>query len=324
MVRNHPQQNVTPVQQNVSLTQQNVSRTQQNVSRTQQNVSLTQQNVSHENDETQNLFECDLCFKVFNKQWVLTRHKKKCTGITNSLKCLYCNNVFTTRQAKFKHIKTCNNSPQIQNINHIHNTSNIDNSITNNNNTTNNNINNTLNDNKVTNNINIITYNPIYTQLLPIADKHIEKIKRLIKHRNCKTSKEIMPIIRQFVDYSLNVYQNRFVIKNNLRSSYSKVHCGNNNWKHFMDSTILPQFTNSMIGSFQELIPDVCDKNKYKFMYDYVDEMYSHGDLKYDTDACKDYSVLTGEIRLKLYDLTKDMKNFPRDFNDDITNTQLI
>ena len=133
-----------------------------------------------------------------------------------------------------------------------------------------------------------------------------------------------MPIIRQFVDYSLNVYQNRFVIKNNLRSSYSKVHCGNNNWKHFMDSTILPQFTNSMIGSFQELIPDVCDKNKYKFMYDYVDEMYSHGDLKYDTDACKDYAVLTGEIRLKLYDLAKDMKNFPRDFTDDMNNMQII
>ena len=299
MVRNHAQQNVNPMQQNVNP---------------------TQQNVTLDFEENQHLFECDICNKIFNKQWVLTRHKKKCTGITNPLLCVHCNNTFASRQSKYKHIKTC------KSINNIHNTTNIDNSITNNttNNNTTNNINNTLNDNKVTNNINIITYNPIYTQLLPIAEKHIEKIKRLIKHRNCKTSKEIMPIIRQFVDYSLNVYQNRFVIKNNLRSSYSKVHCGNNNWKHFMDSTILPQFTNSMIGSFQELIPDVCDKNKYKFMYDYVDEMYSHGDLKYDTDACKDYSVLTGEIRLKLYDLTKDMKNFPRDFTDDINTTQII
>ena len=122
MVRIHPQQNVSHAQQNVSHAQQNVSHTQQNVSHTQQNVSL-------ENDINQHIFECDICYKIFNKQWVLTRHKKNCTGITNSLKCLYCDSVFTTRQAKFKHIKTCNNSPQIQNINNIHNTSNIDNTI---------------------------------------------------------------------------------------------------------------------------------------------------------------------------------------------------
>jgi len=146
--------------------------------------------------------------------------------------------------------------------------------------------------------------------LLPINTKHIDKIKRLIKHRDCKNRKEIMDIISQFVDYSLSVYQNRFVIKNNLRSSYSKVHCGNNNWKHFMDSVILPKFTNSIIGSFHELIPDICNKNNYKFMYEYVDEMYSHGDLEYDTDACKDYTKLLGDIRLKLYDLTKDMAQF--------------
>jgi hypothetical protein len=46
-------------------------------------------------------------------------------------------------------------------------------------------------------------------------------------------------------------------------------------------------------------------------MYDYVDEMYSHGDLKYNTPACKDYAILLDEIRLKIYDIAKDMKNFP-------------
>ena len=296
MVRIHPQQIVNPVQQNVSH---------------------TQQNVSLENDINQHIFECDICYKIFNKQWVLTRHKKKCTGITNSLKCLYCDSVFTTRQAKFKHIKTCNNSPQIQNINNIHNTSNIDNSTTNNN--INNTTNNTLNNN---NTINIITYNPVYTELMPIVPKHIEKINRMIKHSNTTNSKEIMRIIRQFADYSLDVYQNRYVIKNNLRSSYSKVHCGNNNWKHFVDSTILPQFTNSIVGSFQELIQGSSDINKHKFMNDYIDEMYSHGDLKYDTPACKDYAVLLEELKLKLYDLTKDMKNFQAEFNDD--NTEIM
>ena len=286
---------------------------QQNVTLPQQNVTLPQQNVTLDNNENTTLFECNLCNKNFNKQWILNRHIKKCTGITNPLMCIHCNKIFANRHSKSRHIKTCNDTP-IQNI-----TNNINN-ITNNNNTTNNNINNTLNNtnNNITNNINIITYDPLYTQLLPIDSKHIDKIKRLINHRVCKNSKQIMDIIRQYVDYSLNVYQNRFVIKNNLRSSYSKVHCGNNNWKHFMDSVILPKFTNSIIGSFHELIPDVCDKNKYKFMYDYVDEMYSYGDLKHNTDACKDYSNLLDDIRLKLYDLTKDMKNFNQDYNNSL------
>jgi len=312
MERKHAQQNVNPAQQNVTLAQQNVTLAQQNVTLAQQNVTPTQQNVTPENLEEQHLFECDICYKIFNKQWILNRHKKKCTGITNSLICGNCNKTFASRHSKCRHSKTCK---IIHNINNT--TNNIDNTTINNNNTTNN----TINNNTI-NNINILTYNPLHTDLVPITDKNIDKIRRLIKNRDCKSKKYIMEIIRQFTDYSLDVYQNRFVIKNNLRASYSKVHCGNNNWKHFMDSVILPKFTNSIIGSFQELIPDVCDKKKYKFMYDYVDEMFSHGDLKYNSDACKDYAVLSDEIRLKLYDLTKDMKNFSPDFNEN--NTELI
>lgn len=183
------------------------------------------------------------------------------------------------------------------------------NNITNNNLTSNNLI--TNNNNLITNNntINVITYKEASTELAPISEKNIDRIKRLMKCRDCKNSRQIMDIIRKYVDYSLDVYQNRFVIKKNLRSSYSKVHYGNNNWKHLMDSVILPQLTNLMVGSFQELIP----KEKYGFMYDYLDEMYSHGDLKYDTDACKDYAQLLNDIRLKLYDLTKDIPFPPYD-----------
>ena len=291
MVRIHPQQNVTPLQQNVSMAQQNVS--------------MTQQNVSMDNYINDAPFECELCNKIFNKHWVLIRHKKICNGRIDALTCDYCKKIFGKRASKSRHMKSCINNPQIQNI-----TNNITNNIDNSTNTTNNN-NNTTNNNTLNNTINVITYNPVYTELMPIVPKHVEKIKRMIKGSNTTNSKEIMRIIRQYADYSLDLYQNRFVIKNNLRSSYSRVHCGNNNWKHFVDSTILPQFTNSVMGSFQELFQESCDVTKHKFMNDYVDEMYSHGELKYDTPACKDYAVLLEELKLKIYDLTKDIGNIP-------------
>ena len=255
--------------------------------------------------------QCMKCNKVYSRKNIMLKHQEKCEGSNNPLQCEYCSKIFAFRTNKYAHRKICKLHPDIckvvePNIQHI--TNNITNSTNNTNNNTNNidnSINNTLN-----NTINIITYNPQYTELMPIVPKHIEKIKRMIKTSNTKNSKEIMRIIRQFADYSLALYQNRFVIKNNLRSSYSSVHCGNNNWKHFVDRTIMPQFTNSIVGSFQELIQDACDMKKHQFMNEYIDEMYSHGELKYDTDACKDYAMLLEELKLKIYDLTKDIGNY--------------
>ena len=248
----------------------------------------------------------------------MVKHREKCKGISSTIQCDYCFKNFLYKSNKYAHHKICKLNPinvdtsqPIEAENHIHNVTNIDNSTNNIIDTINNNntINNNTNNNTINNNINIITYNPVYTELIPIVPKHIDKIKRMINHTDTKNSINIMRIIRQFIEYSLDVYQNRFVIKNNLRSSYSKVHCGNNNWKHFVDSTILPQFTNSIVGSFQELIQGTCDMKKHKFMDNYIDEMYSHGDLKYNTEPCKDYARLLEELKLKIYDLTKDIGN---------------
>ena len=259
-----PQQNVTPLQQNVTPLQQNITPLQQKVWILQQNGSMSEQFVNNNQElEVSNEFRCKDCYRIFNKQWVLQRHIKICKGIINTLECMYCNHSFASRHSKSRHMKICKEKqyqeenskikPYIQNITN-NNTTNNNNNTTNNNTTNNNTLNNTTNNNTLLNNtINVITYNPVYTELMPIVPKHVEKIKRMIKGSNTTNSKEIMRIIRQYADYSLDLYQNRFVIKNNLRSSYSRVHCGNNNWKHFVDSTILPQFTNSVVGSFQEL-----------------------------------------------------------------------
>lgn len=60
------------------------------------------------------------------------------------------------------------------------------------------------------------------------------------------------------------------------------------------------------------------------FMNDYIDEMYSHGDLKYDTDACKDYTKLLEELKLKIYDLTKDIEKYPEYYKNDTSANILI
>ena len=269
-------------------------------------------NIDGNDDKTCN--KCSKCSKVFSRKSAIIKHKEKCKGPINILQCEYCFKEFINRSNKCKHRKICKLNPisdtydqHVQSI-----TNNIDNSVTNNTNTNNtNNTNNTLNsntlNNTVNNNYNIITYNPVHTELMPIVPKHIDKIKRMINNSNTQNPKILIKIIRQFIDYSLDLYQNRFVIKNNLRSSYSKVHCGNNNWKHFVDSTIMPQFTNSIVGSFQELIQGSCDMKKHKFMNDYIDEMYSHGQEQYNSEACKDYAKLLEELKLKIYDLTKDI-----------------
>lgn len=73
----------------------------------QQNVNPLQQNVNFNIENKNILFECEDCDKVFNKQWVLTRHKKICNGVTNPLLCTLCNKTFASRQSKYKHVKLC-------------------------------------------------------------------------------------------------------------------------------------------------------------------------------------------------------------------------
>ena len=88
MMRKHAQQNVNPLQQNVNPLQQNVNPLQQNV-----------------NPDEHIPFECELCNKIFTKQWILNRHKKICNGINDALTCIYCKKIFASRQSKYKHNK---------------------------------------------------------------------------------------------------------------------------------------------------------------------------------------------------------------------------
>ena len=95
---------------------------------------------------------------------------------------------------------------------------------------------------------------------------------------------------------------NRYIVKNNLRSPYSKVHFGNNKWKHLMDSKVLPEFTDILLNNLQL----ICDSQKNKFMYNYLDELCSRVEQDKGKTYNKDYALLLNDVKLKFYDLTKD------------------
>ena len=82
---------------NVSLSGGNVSPNGANVSPNGANVSLNEINIIKNN-------YCKKCCKQFKRKIDFTNHHNKCDGI-NPLQCSTCKLCFSTRQAKFKHVK---------------------------------------------------------------------------------------------------------------------------------------------------------------------------------------------------------------------------
>lgn len=91
----------------ISSDTHNVSRNTHIVSNNTHIVSNTTHNVSN---NTQNVNRpiphvCSVCSKVFDRKYNMERHQAQCKG--PRLQCHQCKANFTSRQAKFKHMKLC-------------------------------------------------------------------------------------------------------------------------------------------------------------------------------------------------------------------------
>jgi len=64
----------------------------------EQNIPQNQQNV----EESERKNTCNDCGKVFQRNWLLQRHKPSCRG-HNSLECKYCNKAFSTAKSRWTH-----------------------------------------------------------------------------------------------------------------------------------------------------------------------------------------------------------------------------
>ena len=312
-------QNVSQFPQNVSQFPQNVSQFPQNVSQFPQNVSQFPQNVSH--DET--LIEsgvCELCHKEFTRKDNLNRHILICKGTKDPLECHICHLICVSRNAKWRHLKTCKPVTSTELIPAPSNPEQGGQIVTNNNiqnNNIQNNVQNNINEQNNIQQINIITFSGDSNSRLNLSTEHItqammDDLFTRAKHYN--HYKMNTDILAGFCDYLLEAIVNRCVRKTNARANYSQVHKGNNRWIQCHDSEVYDKFLTETTERFIEFIH--CSKIKLKAapfvikkLDDFLNYMAEEGLCCEDRDTnlkvLKCYSKLIERLKSKIVQLTK-------------------
>jgi hypothetical protein len=74
---------------------------------TAKNSKITAENSKITADFETKISFCKKCSKKLKSFQSLKRHEKICKGVSNPLECHYCHRIFTTQQAKCKHLKIC-------------------------------------------------------------------------------------------------------------------------------------------------------------------------------------------------------------------------
>jgi hypothetical protein len=222
----------------------NISCIGKNVTIPEEKVTIPEEKVT--NEEEDQMYKCDDCYKCFKHHKSLKNHKEVCKKILHPYKCTNCDKIYKCRQNLFVHRKKCTSkclivatdipfestSKQLVEID-INETKNIINNIDHLDNQTN-----IQNQQNIQNNHHEnITINIFPTDLhsdYNINTDHIDmkKLKNDIKNQT----------IGQAVSTSLRaVLQNRDnlpVIKKNLRTNYSYVHLGNDQWEMRKDKEV--------------------------------------------------------------------------------------
>ena len=263
MERKHAQQKVIISQDKVIIPQQKVIISKDKVIISKDKVIIPAQKVNIL--ETDGL-SCTKCERVFKKQWICTRHEKKCSSTINPLECTFCHKIYSTKQSKFVHMKKCkdqaivlynNNSDANTNANANTAESLVTNNITNNNNINNINNNNTNNINNGTINYNIVIYDEKKTNFIK---EHItyEKLKFLLNTNTDET------VFSKYNNHLMEKEENNCIRKSDKRSNYSQIHIGENKWKNIPDKKIYPEIISQIAGDMQDIVNDKFENLKSK------------------------------------------------------------
>ena len=239
MERKHAQQKVNIAQQKVNIAQQKVNIPQQKV-------------IISELDA----FPCTKCKRTFKKQWICTRHEKTCLGTVNTLECIYCHKIYSSKQSKYAHMKKCkeqaivvyNGNPNTsvnENIIHPLVTNNI----------TNNHINNNINNGTI--NYNIVIYEDKKTKFLK---DHISNAK--LRHILYSNTDET--VFSKYNSELMERLENNCIRKSDKRSNYSQIHIGENKWKNIPDRKIYPDIISQIAGDMQDIVNDKFENLKSK------------------------------------------------------------
>jgi hypothetical protein len=111
-VRKHP-----PVENSEENIEQNVEQKDSNVEKTVSNVENIEVNVENSEKPTiaVDIFKCDKCTKTFSTKPILHRHSKICKGVSNSLECHLCHEIFKNAYTKSRHLKKCSSEQKSNN-----------------------------------------------------------------------------------------------------------------------------------------------------------------------------------------------------------------
>jgi hypothetical protein len=231
-------------------------------------------------------FVCDKCCKLLTTKHGFQKHTKTCKGI-HPLECKYCYKIFNNRQSKYKHGLKCGlntvNDDIIENLdvkcdkidseitmNNITNNMNNQQCNTNNTNVEECTTNNHCTTNNITNNSN--------TYIIKLEEKPN-------KQTNFETEEiSVDKVLENFLDfrsqhlYYLDVFSdfcnmifsiptNRCVKKDNLRTSYSKVHLGNNHWKVVADRKLYEKLLIDVAKTFMKKLDEFDDMKDLNMKY---------------------------------------------------------
>lgn len=224
---------------------------------------------------------CSSCYKSFANQYSLSRHK--CKHVTSPFECPHCHKVFANQPSKSQHMKRCKErvaSPKEAEPSSI----------------------------QVVNNISIVNnhqYNVVFKKRFDAIQFDYSDVDSDTTVKTCLLSDDVNDCLCAYAKHVFQKPCNMCVHKQNLRVNYSKVHCGENRWRHALDEDVIPSITYNIASNFLDFLEQSTEnlKNKRR-MENYLNKVVSDKEPEY-SDALK-------RIKLLLVDSTKGLTTAAR------------
>ena len=275
-----------------------MEKNQTDISLNQNNISLNQNNISPNQNEIINPLQCHQCQKVYTVNWYLQKHLKTCTGNTNSkYKCDYCDKIFQCNTSKYKHHKTCSRKHSVVQQQTI----------------INNNYNNCTNIEKQVNNITIVlnSRDTDFDTTHIALDAFLKDIKRIL---NTQTESQERAIVLDYTKKLMENKSNHCIQKKDIKSNYSNVYIGNNQWEKQWDREVYPLLVNRISVNLSDMVYNYRDKiPKHWFdkMIGFFDYMSDKGyintdDLEVQKEITKQFRTLIMDLKLIVHNITLD------------------
>jgi len=239
---------------------------------------------NNNNDHSENI--CEKCNKLFSCMKTLKVHSNICKGIVNPFQCPLCNKIFNNTSNKNRHLRICKEQSMIKANNEAAAANGPGGNAIINGNVNIEGTHNTLNN--TTNNITVLNFSDQFLEF-NMDNITTQIVKKLIKcdywfiPDNMK-----MDMIGKYAKLLLANPANKCVKKTNLRSVYSTVHTGNNNWDIVTDKEVYPKLTSNIAQNMSDTLSVWYDNKQIsirkKKFDEFIDRLNSVIDEGYSND----------------------------------------